>query len=369
MKRVLFFVLASALLALGWVGNAQAKLKLVAKIKKGHCQHPKWSGKGNRLSYEVHHVLKRVIEIRIHNWGSKGKHKVINAQSLQSGGLGLGVFIPKKGMVSREMAWSPVANKYLFVSNGKGSVYNVYLSREGPLKGNSKLKSDGQPAWNSNGKYAVFTSARTGKGDLYLVKMSGSNLKARRLTKYGTSTELFPSWSPKKSLTLAFVRHTDQSDRIYVMKNIFVKKSKRLTKWRKRVIELNPSWSPNGKQIAFFGQHSNGRYDLYVANVATGKVKRLAKNVVKSDQYGPAWSPSGKHIFCVKKLSQNRDRIYAVNVASRALKAIRTNTVVNNELAVKAHGGKWHIAFTAQGKKRALGLVYRKLYVKVLSPF
>ncbi|TNE44163.1 MAG: hypothetical protein EP343_30895 [Deltaproteobacteria bacterium] len=369
MKRVSYLsVLCFCWMALGWSQTSQAELKLVAKIKKAHCQYPRWSKNGAKLSYEVRHVSRSIIEIRIHKWGSSGKHTVVNPAALQSGGLGLGVHVEKRGMVAREVSWSPKGNKYLFSSNGTGTVYNVYLSGSGPLKLNSRLKNDGQPAWSKNGKYVAFTSGRTGNGDIYYTRMSGT-LKARRLTKFGNSTELFPTWSPKSNLSLAYIRHTEQSDRIYIVKNVFIRKSKRLTKWRKNLSELNPSWSPDGQHIAFFGQYSDGRYDLFVTKVASGKTTRLARNVVKGDQYGPAWAPNGKHIFYVQKKSQNRDVIMAVNVSTKAKKNIKTGTVVNNEISVASRGGKWLLAFTSQGTSRSTGLVYRKLFVKTLSPF
>lgn len=367
MKRIWTF----SLLCFGWLGicgvpDVHAELKLVANIDKAHCQYPRWSKDGGMLSYEVRHVRRSVIEIHIYNMSTE-KNSVINPASLQSGGLGLGVEIEKRGMVAREVSWSPRDNKYLFSSNGTGTVYNVYLSGTGPLKINSASKNDGQPAWSAGGMYVAFTSGRTGKGDIYYTRMSGT-LKARRLTSFPDSTELFPTWSPKKEFSLAFVRHTDQSDRIYVIDNIFVKKSKRLTTWKKNISELNPSWSPNGEKIAFFGQHAEGQYDLFVANVSDGKVSKVATNVVKGDQFGPAWSPNGKYLFYVqKKLDQ--DKIYAIDVETKQQREIETGTHTNNELSVIARGGKWLLAFTSQGQKQVAGLVYRKLFVKTLEPF
>lgn len=362
MVSLLCFVTLSAVV----VPQARAELKLVANLDKAHCQYPRWSKDGGMLSYEVRHVRRSIIEIHIYNMSTE-KNTVINPAALQSGGLGLGVEIEKRGMVAREVSWSPRGNKYLFSSNGTGTVYNVYLSGTGPLKINSASKNDGQPAWSANGMYIAFTSGRTGKGDIYYTRMSGS-LKARRLTSYPDSTELFPTWSPKKEFSLAFVRHTDQSDRIYVIDNIFIKKSKRLTSWNKNISELNPSWSPNGEKIAFFGQHAEGQYDLFVADVATKQVTRLARNVVKGDQFGPAWSPNGKHLFYIqKKLEQ--DKIYAIDVESKQSREIETGTYINNEISVVTRGGKWLLAFTSQGQKQAAGLVYRKLFVKTLDPF
>ncbi len=344
---------------------SEAKLHLVSKIEYAHCQHPKWSYDGKFLSFEVRYVRKRIIEIHILNWVTKEK-KVVSPTSLQSGGLGLGVVEEKRGMVARELAWSPKSHKYLFSSNGTGTVYNIYMSGEGPLKSNSKTSNDGQPAWSSNAKYVAFTSARSGKGDLYLLKL-GHRLKVKRLTKFSDSTELFPSWSPKKFLQLAFMRHTDQNDKIYLINNIFVPRPKRLTKLGNKVSELNPSWSPDGKYIAFYGVLANGVYNLYLSDLK-GNVKILAEDVVKSDQFGPAWSPDGKKIFFVKRETKKQDKIYAIDIKTRKLHHIKTGTYLNNELAVTKRGGKWLLAFTSQGTKPSAGLVYRKLYVKELKP-
>lgn len=340
---------------------AHARLVKTIYYKSAHCQHPKWSLDGKRLSFEVNNVRKRVITLRILDQGS-GKVKTlrpdVTKNKLQLGGMDI-----KRGVVSREMAWSK-NGKFLFSSNGNGSVYDLFLGGEGRIRVSSRSKNDGQPAWSKNGKFVVFTSARTGKGDLYFFNVS--QMKARRLTKDTKSTEFFPVFSPKKNLTVAYVQHSDQSLRIRIIKNIFSKKSKRLTRWKKNLSELNPSWSPDGKRIAFFTVNSRKTYNLYVATL-DGKVTTLAKNVIKSDQFGPTWSPNGKHIFYVQKLAQNKDRIYAVNIATRKRKAIRTGTQDNNELAVTRRGGQWLLAFT--GLKSSKGTSYRQLFVKQLKPF
>ncbi len=163
------------------------------------------------------------------------------------------------------------------------------------------------------------------------------------------------------------MRHTDQFDKIYIIDNIFVPKSRPLTKGKFKISELNPSWSPDGKKIAFFGVRANGIYNLYVSDLK-GNVRVLAENVVKSDQFGPAWSPDGKKIFFVKREDKKRDKIYAIDIKTGKLYPINTGTYLNNELAITARNGKWYLAFTSQGTKPAEGLVYRKLYVKELKP-
>jgi len=366
MKRSMIVLLA-AILGLSFVStNANAakkaivKVKVLAKIKKAHCQHPKWSKNGKYLAFEVRYVRKRSIMLRILDV-TTGKTTIVRPDALRVRGLDLGSS-NSRGKVARELAWSPKKPKqYLFSSNGTSSVYNVYLSSEGKLKSNSKTKHDGQPAWSADGKRVVFTSARTGKGDLYVFSLR--SMKAKRLTKDAKSTEFFATWNPAKKLTLAYVRHTDQSDRIFLIKNVFTRKSTPLIakSWKKNLAQLNPSWSPDGKKIAFFTVDAKQNYSLYYVKLG-GKPVRLAKNVEKSDQYGPAWSPDSKHVFYVQKLKANKDQIRGINVKTKKIIKFKTGTALNNELAVsKGKGGKWSLAFTAQKTKGSTNSNFRKL--------
>lgn len=360
MKRVY----AGWLLLLGYLvlsaAPAQATLKeITVDASKAHCQHPKFSPDGTLIAFEVRHVEKRAIDLRIYDVRS-GETKIIRA-----GTTVLDEDSDKRGMVARELAWSPKGNRYLYTSNGSGNVYDIYMSREGRLKWSSRAKNDGQPAWSPDGKRIVFTSARTGKGDLYWVNVSKMN--PRRLTKNPESTEFFAAWDPSNSKRLAYVRHTDQSDRIYIINNVFAPSPVRLTSWKSSISEVNPSWSLDGKRIAFFGVRDDGSANLYLGE-AGEKPKLLARNIAKSDQAGPAWSPDGKYLFFVQKTSGTTDVITAINVETNAKRTIETGTQVNNELSVVARGGKWHIAFSSQGKTASNEKVYRKLYIKTIQP-
>lgn len=366
MKRILFFglILLGGLLFV--TTSAQAtKAKILKSFDNAHCQHPKWSHNGRFLAFEVNYMKKRIIELQIYDFQTN-RIKIVRPNTLKVRGFRLGSSSSKRGMVSKDLTWAPRGHKFLFSSNGSGNVYNVFQSDEGRLKVNSRRKNDGQPAWSPDGKRVVFTSGRSGMGDLYWYNTR--RMSARRLTKDSTSTELFPVWSPKSSKKLAFVRHTDQEDRIYLVTNLFARRIKRLTKWNKKVSELNPSWSPKGNKIAFFTINAAGIYNIYVSTL-NGRVKRLAKNVSKSDQYGPTWSPDGKYIFYVQRISQNRDQIRAINVKTRQSRKILTHTQVNNEIAVTKKNGKWILAYTAQGHLGSTKQNYRKLFITKMNPF
>jgi Tol biopolymer transport system component len=56
---------------------------------------------------------------------------------------------------------------------------------------------------------------------------------------------------------------------------------------------LNPTWSPDGKRVAFVGM-TGGLTDLFVIELTTGKVERLTNDAFA--ELHPAWSPDGRSI-------------------------------------------------------------------------
>src|SRR5439155_2901665 len=60
--------------------------------------------------------------------------------------------------------------------------------------------------------------------------------------------------------------------------------------------ERDPSWSPDGKQVAYFSDES-GEYELHIrAQDGRGEVKKLKLGDAPSFYYNPTWSPDGKRI-------------------------------------------------------------------------
>jgi tricorn protease len=70
------------------------------------------------------------------------------------------------------------------------------------------------------------------------------------------------------------------------------------------VAERDPSWSPDGKSVAFFSDES-GEYALHVVDqTGLGAVKKIDLGKPASFFYGPTWSPDSKKIaFTDKRLN------------------------------------------------------------------
>jgi Tol biopolymer transport system component len=86
--------------------------------------------------------------------------------------------------------------------------------------------------------------------------------------------------------------------------------------------ERNPTWSPDGKTIAFVmdqGKPTDSDADIYLLDVATKKVtKRLTDNDVQDGN--PVWSPDGKQI-CFYRATNSKStafHLWVINIDGTA---------------------------------------------------
>ena len=145
----------------------------------------------------------------------------------------------------------------------------------------------------------AFVSDRDGNWEIYVIDADGGN--QQRLTN-DPDNDLNPSWSPDGK-RIAFASSRDgnflgniPADEIYVM-DADGNNQKNLT--NNLGNDISPSWSPDGKRIAFssFRKDRAGNlnhFDIYVMDADGGNQQRLTDNP-HGDQY-PSWSPDGKRI-------------------------------------------------------------------------
>ena len=133
--------------------------------------------------------------------------------------------------------------------------------------------------------------------------MGSDGTNPRRLTD-NSVVEVSPSWSPD-GRHIAFTSWRDGNGEIYVMGSDGTN-PRRLTD--NSAPDWDPTWSPDGRHIAFHSDRDDND-NIYVMDSDGSNIRRLTSH--EADDRSPSWSPDGRHIAFSSKRDGN-DNIYVM---------------------------------------------------------
>jgi Tol biopolymer transport system component len=87
----------------------------------------------------------------------------------------------------------------------------------------------------------------------------------------------------------------------------------------------DPSWSPDGKRIAFSlvsGEGKDQHARVWVAGVDGGDMKNLTANQLELWNFDPVWSPDGSKIAYVAGTGHRRGELWVLNVDGSGASAV-----------------------------------------------
>jgi eukaryotic-like serine/threonine-protein kinase len=205
---------------------------------------------------------------------------------------------------------APDGALFAYVSSHSGN-RDIYVQRVDGRTGinltSDSPADDSEPAFSPDGSQIAFRSERAG-GGIFLMGATGESV--RRLTDFGYN----PAWSPDGTRIAVATervelqprnRHVSSSE-LWVVdtrsgaKRPLAQAGKGGRDFGNGSDAVQPSWSPDGKRIAFWGLSDTlGNRDVWTIDPDAPKPKESVVRITTEAalDWNPVWSPDGKHLY------------------------------------------------------------------------
>jgi Tol biopolymer transport system component len=222
-------------------------------------------------------------------------------------------------------AWSPDAKKIAFTTNRNGNdeiyVMNADGTRQTRLT--HSARADYSPSWSADGRRIVFWSNRDVNNEIYVMNADGSD--QTRLTN-DPASDHSPSWGPDGTIVFVSNRVGPGRTALYTM-NADGSNQRQLTPPEVDWNEARPVWSRDGTRIAFVSSRDLpfDNTEIYEMNADGSGETRITRSPQRDDW--PTWSPDGKTIaFAHGALL--KPQIYRINVDGSGIRLLSRRSPV-----------------------------------------
>ena len=338
--------------------SAQSSATKLSTSHEGSVLYPQVSPDGTSLAYEVLSPADNRQELYMVGFGGRsltGAPEKLLPESMASSSRYGG-----NKRVIHGFSWAPTGkHRYAYsVSDSQGQ-QDIYIDNWSAMV-ESPGAANKNAAWDPTGSRFVFSSGRTGNGDLYLWD-NGDELQ---LTYDERNGELYPNFSPDGS-KVAFVRAGAGSSHVMLL-DVTLFSSMALVQWEGSD-STRPSFSPDGSKVAFFsnkGTDSATKFGLWVTDSRPGSTPQNIGASVKIPSKGAAhWTPDGKGVIAVLDDPDKGDPICIFPVDGGSPNCLKTGTRVNRDPFLQVTDGQWRVIYTAQQRDGEKEATWLELYV------
>ena len=214
-----------------------------------------------------------------------------------------------------DIDWPSLGNNGIVFQEG-GSLYVLDLPSEQLHKIEVSVPDDGTrtaPRWTTtntmiqsfdvapNGKRALFEA----RGDIYTIPQK--NGPTRNITQTSNAQEQYPSWSPDGKW-IAYVTDGSGENEVAIRPADGSGQETLITHFQKGYF-YDPQWSPNSDMLAF----SDNNHTLWYVSIADKKPVKIDQDTVHR-MMDYHWSPDGKWISYTKTNESGLPQIYFYNL-------------------------------------------------------
>jgi tol-pal system beta propeller repeat protein TolB len=146
------------------------------------------------------------------------------------------------------------------------------------------------PVFSRDGRFIVYSNGDESGTDLLMVSTDG-DVSPQRLTFGRGSDNNSPSFSPD-GRQIAFISGRSRFPEVYTM-DADGTNLQLLTPFVPgvRTYRTSPDWSPDGRAVAY--EQQNGDFQVWMINIRDREPRRLTS---EGENEGPSWAPDGRHL-------------------------------------------------------------------------
>jgi len=191
-------------------------------------------------------------------------------------------------------------------------IYVMPIDNKSPVNITRTPEQELGSAWSPDGTTLAFIRNDSSKSGIYLVATDGKNERkiADRAITYRSSLD----WSPGGEwIAFADSANSRASTGIFLVSPETGERKQLTTPSRQHWGDYDPSFSPDGKFVAFTSSVSMGNRAIFILNLETGEERRLTFEPLQIR--GHTWSNDGKFIIYSSD-APKLEALWAINVKS-----------------------------------------------------